>query len=149
VAGSRPLSVVQPGTVGPAPGRRRRSAPRPPAYLNDRLAKRWRALWRECGDLLNPVIDAPTVERLFDLYDMLDGDHGSGTLPGASRTPLSPTTYCKVAAEARALEDRIGATPRARLTLAAAIEAARSGAAAEGGKGGQAGLDDLVDEVNG
>jgi hypothetical protein len=79
----------------------------------------------------------PSVERLFDLYTMV----------GPDRDPeLSPMNYAKLCGEARQLEDRIGATPRARLTLAAAISAARGDGPEAAPR--VAGLDDLVAEAN-
>lgn len=135
MAGSRPLSVVAAGTVGPGAERAvsRRKPPAAPRHLDARLKRRWRSLWAENGDLLDPVVDVPACERLFDLYTML------------GRPSLSANEYVRVAAEARQLEDRVGGSPRARLTLAAAIEAAGGG-----GLPGPAGanLDDLVDEAN-
>lgn len=122
------LGVIPGGSVG-------RKAPTAPDGLLEATVEDWEHFWAsELAQLVEPDTDLPALERLFGLYDehrramrearkerVVEGSMGQMVL-----NPL--LKYAEsVAKEIRALEDRFGLTPKARLALGVAFgDAARS-----------------------
>jgi|SRR5690625_359614 len=122
------LRVVPAGRVG-------REVPKAPAGMLKATRDEWSTFWgSELAQLVEPSTDLPALERLFQLYDehrrsmraarrerLVEGSMGQLVL-----NPL--LKYAEsLQKEIRALEDRFGLTPRARLALGIQFgEAARS-----------------------
>lgn len=122
------LRVVPGGTLG-------RPVPPPPAGLLAATRREWETFWRsELARLIEPDTDLPALERLYRYYDehrrvLREARKERLTIGSTGQMVLNPLLkYAEsVAKEIRALEDRFGLTPRARLTLGIKFgEAARS-----------------------
>lgn len=109
--------------------------PPPPRGLLKRYRDSWQEFWRsKLAGTADPVTDLPAIERLWTLYDererayrgyrrerLVIGSHGQPVLNPLGRV----ISVCD--AEIRALEDRLGLNPRARMQLGIALsEAAKS-----------------------
>lgn len=109
--------------------------PAPPTGLLATTRAEWKTFWgSELAQLVEQDTDLPALERLFSYYDehrramkmarkerLVVGSKGQTVL-----NPLLKYTE-SLAKEIRALEDRFGLTPKARLTLGITFgEAARS-----------------------
>ena len=109
------VSPPVPGRVVPAPDR---------AWLKG-TKERWEAFWgSELSSVAEPDTDTPALRRLFTYYDELDratravrrerfveGSKGQPRLNPAARY------VAELEGAVRALEDRFGLTPKARLQL--------------------------------
>jgi P27 family predicted phage terminase small subunit len=113
----------------------RGAPPDPPAGLLKTVRDSWPRFWAsELAQLVQPATDLPALERLWTLYDermrALRGYRRQRLVRGSTgQMVLSPLAAAMKAfdSEIRALEDRFGLTPMARLRLGVALgEAARS-----------------------
>jgi hypothetical protein len=118
------------------------AVPPAPAGLQKATVRRWEGFWRSpVAAAADRVTDLPVIERLFVHYDELDrvgrAFRKQRVIAGRCGETMSPLFryYTWLASEIRSCEDRLGLSPRARLSLGVALgEAKRS-------------LHDLVDEV--
>jgi P27 family predicted phage terminase small subunit len=110
-------------------------APPPPAGLLKATRKAWERFWgSSLASLVVPDTDLLALERLFTLYDerarALNGYRKARLVRGSmGQVALSPLAKAIQAfdQEIRALEDRFGLTPMARLRLGVQLgEAAKS-----------------------
>jgi P27 family predicted phage terminase small subunit len=125
----RPLVVVPPGERSPG----RPSAPSPPRRRWLRATERaWGSFWgSDVASLVTPA-DMGALQRLHDLYDereralrgyrkqrLVEGSMGQRVINPLGRA------IATFDAEIRALEDRFGLTPQARLRLGVVFGEAR------------------------
>ncbi|HEX7119134.1 MAG TPA: P27 family phage terminase small subunit [Longimicrobiales bacterium] len=124
----KPLRVIPGGLVG-------RNAPPAPAGLLKATRDEWDTFWRsELAQLVQAETDLVALERLFRLRDeerrAMREARKARLVPGSmGQMVLNPLLkYAEsLQKEIRALEDRFGMTPKARLALGIAFgEAARS-----------------------
>jgi P27 family predicted phage terminase small subunit len=109
--------------------------PAVPAGLLKAVRDSWPRFWAsELAQLVKPETDLPALERLWSLYDerarALHGYRRARVVAGSMGQPTLNPLFAALKAldtEIRALEDRFGLTPMARLRLGVALgEAARS-----------------------
>lgn len=113
---------------------RARRMPTAPAGLSGSAAEQWQQLWGSPLAATFVDSDVPALARLFELRDermrSLRAARRARLVAGSKGQPrLSPLLgyIAQLDAEIRALEDRFGLTPRARLTLGITLgEAHRS-----------------------
>jgi P27 family predicted phage terminase small subunit len=117
-----PLALPDENTAEALPAEN--TAPQPPAGLLKATRNRWLEFWRsELASVVTPT-DVPALERLYTLYDereralrdfrkarMVRGSQGQMVLNPMGRLVKD------LDSEIRALEDRFGLTPQARLRL--------------------------------
>lgn len=110
------LTVVHNGDV---------AAPEPPTGWLKATRERWTAFWgSELAAVVDPSTDTAALERLFGFYDEIEratrAIRTERFVEGSQGQPrLNPAAKYLIDLEAavRALEDRFGMTPRARLQL--------------------------------
>jgi P27 family predicted phage terminase small subunit len=125
----RPLVVVPPGERSPG----RPPSPLPPRRRWLRATERaWEAFWGSDVASLVTEADMPAIERLHDLRDererALRGYRKERLVKGSmGQRVINPLAKAMMAldAEIRALEDRFGLTPQARLRLGVVFGEAR------------------------
>lgn len=97
--------------------------PQAPITISSELRSAWRKFWRSsAAELVDPVSDLPSVERLFRLYQLasrLMAKIEADDIPAAADI----STLTKLSSEIRLTEAGLGLSPRSRLALGVTLSA--------------------------
>ena len=128
-----------------------RSHPKAPAGLLKATSSQWDEFWQSDVSQLMTSADIPALERLYSLYDertrCLAATRKERMVMGSQGQPVLNPLYKHMAtldSEIRAMEDRFGLTPMARLKLGVTFGAAKK--SLDDLNAETAGLDDDFDD---